>query len=70
MIETFLTIIVWIAFGIYNWGATLGDFCGVLQSQNARKYYGFAGLMAFCSVFAFPACLFASNFHEHGFRWR
>ena len=40
-------VIIWIVCGIFNWGVTLGDFCGEYPDTPSRSNYGIAGFVAF-----------------------
>lgn len=62
--------VVWILFGIHNWGATLGDFCGSFPNSTHRSYYGVSAGVAIAGPIGFPAAVLCSNFYEHGFVWK
>jgi hypothetical protein len=65
-----LIAVVWIAFGIHNWGATLGYFVGQFPGTSHRDHYGIAGITAVAGPVWFPVALFGSNLYQYGFVWK
>jgi hypothetical protein len=63
-------VIVWFLCGVFNWGATLGEFVGEFPQPPHRRHYGVAGFTALMGPAGTIACALCSNFFQHGFVWK